>query len=193
MKAFASQPHRPVRSGSAGQVDELVARSDGRFHLRNPDRGLFSDPNGVYNFVRVQGETQRSSSLLVSIRSGHAALAGGRPVLYAGTIALDGGKLNWWSNYSGTYQPVAEFRSQAQLPNDHFVPWQRLQMGGVGLQRGMLKDQRPTARPESEKRPESPVPAAAPVKASDKAPAESASVQRVKAPPPPPLRLRWQR
>ena len=32
------------------------------------------------------------------------------------------GQMAWWSNYSGTYQPIAAFRAQAGLPEDKFVP-----------------------------------------------------------------------
>ena len=54
----------------------------------------------------------------------------------------------WWSNYSGTYQPIAAFRAQAGLPEDKFVPWQKLQMGGVAMQRGTFTERRPTWVPE---------------------------------------------
>ena len=56
----------------------------------------------------------------------------------------------WWSNYSGTYQPIAAFRAQAGLPEDKFVPWQKLQMGGVAMQRGTFSERRapgPAAMP----------------------------------------------
>lgn len=50
--------------------------------------------------------------------------------------------MTWWSNYSGTYQPIAAFRAQAGLPEDKFVPWQKLQMGGIAMQRGMFLERR---------------------------------------------------
>lgn len=146
MRAFAAH-QRPAghRDRSAG--DELVGGADGLFQLRRHDNQVLTRPSGVYNFVRVQGTTRNQAATMLSARAPHASLAGGRPVLYAGTAAFDGGKLQWWSNYSGTYQPQAEFHRQAALPNDKFVPWQRLQMGGIGLQRGMLADHRGAGLP----------------------------------------------
>ena len=40
--------------------------------------------------------------------------------------------------------------SQAALPRDRFVPWQKLQLGGQGMQRGMLSDQRRSQAPEQQ-------------------------------------------
>ncbi|MBP2312815.1 hypothetical protein [Azospirillum soli] len=139
-----------LRSGKAERTsagDELVSVQGNEFLLQVADRGVRVKPNGTYNFVRVQGTTRNDAHTFVSSKSGHAGLAGGRPVLYAGTVRFDSGKLDWWSNYSGTYQPIAAFRKQAQLPEDAFVPWQKLQMGGVGLQRGMFNDRRSATAP----------------------------------------------
>lgn len=141
MRAFT--PHqRPLANREAPTGDELVGGSNGLFQLRRHDNQVLTRPSGVYNFVRVQGATRNQTATMLSARAPHASLAAGQPVLYAGTAAFDGGQLQWWSNYSGTYQPQAEFHRQAALPNDKFVPWQRLQMGGIGLQRGMLTDHR---------------------------------------------------
>ena len=117
--------------------------------MKTAARGLQIKPDGLYNFVRTVGDRPSDKRTFLSARSGHASLANGHPVLYAGTVRFDGGRLDWWSNYSGTYQPMAAFRQQAELPEDRFVPWQRLQMGGVGLQRTMLSDRRASARPEA--------------------------------------------
>lgn len=141
-------PLRAGKSERASAGDELVRSQGDEFLLSSADRNLRTRPNGTYNFVRVQGNTRNDQRTYVSARSGHAGLAAGRPVLYAGTVRFDGGKLDWWSNYSGTYQPMAAFRQQAQLPDDRFIPWQKLQMGGVGLQRGMFSDQRASVAPE---------------------------------------------
>jgi hypothetical protein len=130
-----------------GSPEELLSQPDGSYRVRSAERGTLAPPTGVYNFVRVQGTTRSEQNLYVSPRMPHAHLAGGRPVLYAGTAKLDGGKLDWWSNFSGTYQPIAEFRAQARLPVDKFVKWQNLQLNGVGLQRGMLNGRSPTATP----------------------------------------------
>lgn len=139
-----------LRGGKAERStagDELLRVQGDEFLLKTAGRGLHVKPNGTYNFVRVQGVTRNDAHTFVSPRSGHAGLAAGKPVLYAGTVRFDSGRIDWWSNYSGTYQPVAAFRRQAQLPDDHFVPWQKLQMGGVGMQRGMFNDRHASTAP----------------------------------------------
>jgi hypothetical protein len=148
-----------VTGRAQGTAEELLSQPDGSYRVRSTDRGTLAPPNGVYNFVRIQGATRNEANLYVSPRMPHAHLAGGRPVLYAGTAKLDAGKLDWWSNYSGTYQPVAEFRAQAKLPVDKFVTWQKLQMQGVGLQRGMLTGRSPTQTPPAAGRAAAPGPA----------------------------------
>lgn len=153
---------RTARQGGA-QVsagEELVQAAQDMFQLRQPDRGVMVRPNGTYNFVRVAGQTRAQSQTLVSAKAGHAAIAAGRPVLYAGTMRFDNGALDWWSNYSGTYQPIAAFRGQANLPEDRFTPWQRLQMGGIGMQRNTFRDQRQALEPEKPKVPAPAKPAA---------------------------------
>jgi hypothetical protein len=129
-------------------VEELVARPGGGFQLRSAQRHTMSPPTGTFNFVRVHGDTPRSRPLLVSAKLAHAQMSGGRPVVYAGTARFDRGDMAWWSNFSGTYQPIAAFRAQAGLPEDKFVPWQKLQMGGTAMQRGTFSDRRAAAAPE---------------------------------------------
>ena len=158
-----SQPARGARG------DELLPAPGENFLLKTAARGLHVKPDGTYNFVRVNGGKPNDAHTLVSPRSNHAGLADGRPVLYAGTVRFEGGKLDWWSNYSGTYQPAAAFRQQAGLPDDRFVPWQRLQMGGVGLQRTMLGERRSSAKPETAQPPAAKPAAAAPAATTDKA------------------------
>jgi hypothetical protein len=131
-------------------AEELVSRPDGGFQVRSAERHTFSPPTGTFNFVRVHGDTPRSRPLLVSAKLAHAQIASGRPVVYAGTARFESGEMAWWSNYSGTYQPIAAFRAQAGLPEDKFVPWQKLQMGGTAMQRGVFSERRgagPPARP----------------------------------------------
>src|ERR1700710_3085997 len=123
-------PIKRVTGRPQGSAEELVGQPDGTFRVRDAERGTLGQPNGTYNFVRVQGARRDAGSLFVSPRMPHAHLAAGRPVLYAGTARLEAGKLDWWSNYSGTYQPIAEFRAQAKLPVDKFISWQRLQLSG---------------------------------------------------------------
>jgi hypothetical protein len=133
-------------------AEELVPRPGGGFQLRSAERHTVTPPTGTFNFVRVQGETPRSRPLLVSAKLAHAQMSGGRPVVYAGTARFDRGEMAWWSNFSGTYQPIAAFRAQAGLPEDKFVPWQKLQMGGTAMQRGVFTERRvqgPAAAPRT--------------------------------------------
>ena len=140
---------RTAAAGRGGPGDELLPSRGEDFLLKTSGRGLHVKPDGTYNFVRVAGGKPNDARTVVSPRSNHASLADGRPVLYAGTLRFEAGHLDWWSNYSGTYQPAAAFRQQAGLPDERFVPWQKLQMGGVGLQRNMLGERRAATRPEA--------------------------------------------
>ena len=133
-------------------AEELMARPGGGFQLRSAERQTMSPPTGTFNFVRIQGEAPRSRPLLVSAKLAHAQISGGRPVVYAGTARFERGEMAWWSNFSGTYQPIAAFRAQAGLPEDKFVPWQKLQMGGTAMQRGTFTERRaagPAAMPHA--------------------------------------------
>jgi hypothetical protein len=138
----ATQTAKPAPPG-----DELVALGSGAFGARDRERGLITRPDGTYNFVRTQGTRRMDQRLLISAKAGHAQLSQGKPVVYAGTARFSGGALEWWSNFSGHYQPIAAFRGQAQLPEEKFVPWQRLQMGGTAMQRGMFRDRRASGAP----------------------------------------------
>ena len=138
---------KKVTSRRSGEASELVSLPDGSFRLRSLDRGTMAPPSGVFNFVRVHGQTRNDAHLYASSQLPHAALAQGKPVIYAGTAKLDSGRLEWWSNYSGTYQPIAEFRGQAKLPVEKFMPWQKLQMGGASMQRGTFTDRTAKAAP----------------------------------------------
>ncbi len=139
----------PARAGA--QAQELVAQPGGTFAMRSGERNTLVPPSGTFNFVRVAGDTPRAQATLISSGLPHAQIAGGRPVVYAGTARFEGGAIDWWSNYSGTYQPIAAYRARAGLPDDKFVPWQRLALGGVGMQRGTFTERRapsPPPRPE---------------------------------------------
>src|SRR5438045_1501057 len=81
-------------------------------------------PNQQYNFVRTgQGE------MLLHARYRHPSIAEGRQVLYAGEIFFNNGKLQWWSNGSGHYQPDQDSAEQANLPMDHFFSYQQVIKG----------------------------------------------------------------
>lgn len=81
-------------------------------------------PNQQYNFVRT-----REGEMLLHNRYRHPSIAEGKQVLYAGEIYFNNGKLQWWSNGSGHYQPNAEDASQANLPMDQFYSYQQIIKG----------------------------------------------------------------
>lgn len=147
--AVTFAPTKRAAGRGVGAASELMSQPDGSFRLRSLDRGTLAPPSGVFNFARVQGVTRNDAHTYASSGLPHASLAQGKPVIYAGTAKFDAGKLEWWSNYSGTYQPIAEFRAQARLPIDKFTPWQKLQMGGAAMQRGTFADRSATAAPEA--------------------------------------------
>jgi hypothetical protein len=81
-------------------------------------------PNLKYNFVRTQG-----GDMLLHNRYRHPSLAEGQQVLYAGEVSFNNGKLNWWSNGSGHYQPDEDYAKQAGLPMDQFFSYQQILKG----------------------------------------------------------------
>ncbi|MEM7744436.1 MAG: hypothetical protein AAF409_12080 [Pseudomonadota bacterium] len=127
----------------------LNQRQGDGYDLMNQDRRGLGPANGTYNFVRIQGDRPGAAETLVSPNMSHAQLSQDRPVLYAGTAQFDQGEMRWWSNYSGTYQPIAAFRDRAALPGEKFVPWQRLQMGGHAQTRNVFREQRSARAPEA--------------------------------------------
>ena len=81
-------------------------------------------PNQLYNFVRtVAGE------MLLHNRYRHPSIAEGRQVLYAGEAFFNNGRLEWWSNGSGHYQPDSEDAKQAALPLEQFYTYQQVIKG----------------------------------------------------------------
>src|ERR1700689_657078 len=107
--AVTFAPTKRAAGRGVGAASELMSQPDGSFRLRSLDRGTLAPPSGVFNFARVQGVTRNDAHIYASSQLPHASLAQGKPVIYAGTAKFDAGKLEWWSNYSGTYQPIAEF------------------------------------------------------------------------------------
>ncbi len=81
-------------------------------------------PNQQYNFVRT-----REGEMLLHNRYRHPSIAEGKQVLYAGEISFNNGKLSWWSNGSGHYQPNADDAQQANLPMDYFYSYQQIIKG----------------------------------------------------------------
>lgn len=81
-------------------------------------------PNMKYIFVR-----KTNGELLAHQRYRHPALAQGQPVLYAGEMYFDNGRLEWWSNGSGNYRPDAGNADQADLPMDQFYSFEDILRG----------------------------------------------------------------
>lgn len=80
--------------------------------------------NAKYIFVRtLDGEVMLHPTYR------HPVLAAGKPVLYAGEMYFDNGRLAWWSNGSGNYRPDAEHAEQANLPMDRFYTYQEILKG----------------------------------------------------------------
>jgi hypothetical protein len=67
---------------------------------------------GSYDFVVQQGR--------VIVGRGHAALAGGGRVTYAGEATFRGGQIVEWTNASGHFRPAAAFAGNAGLPMGAF-------------------------------------------------------------------------
>jgi hypothetical protein len=149
-------------------AEQLLAVHGGSFRVRAGEAAP-RPPTGTYNFVQLNGATPSSHPVFVSPHLTHAQLAQGKPVVYAGTARFEKGRMEWWSNYSGTYQPIAAFHAQAKLPGEKFVPWQTLQLGGHAMQRPMLGERKAAARPQTAAR--------APAKPEAKAAAPAAAAK----------------
>jgi hypothetical protein len=81
-------------------------------------------PNARFTFVKLTtGET------LLHQRFRHPTLAEGRPVLYAGEMNFNNGRLQWWSNGSGNYRPDPDHATQAGLPLENFFPYDQVLKG----------------------------------------------------------------
>ena len=95
-----------------------------QYRLRKTQSHGVYVPNQLYNFVRTsEGQT------LLHNRYRHPSIAEGRQVLYAGEAYFNNGKLEWWSNGSGHYQPDSEDAQQAALPMDQFFSYQQVIKG----------------------------------------------------------------
>ncbi len=95
-----------------------------QYRLRKVDSHGVSVPNQQYNFVRTA-----EGQMLLHSRYRHPSIAEGRNVLYAGEVFFNNGKLEWWSNGSGHYQPDVEEAVQASLPLDNFYSYQQIIKG----------------------------------------------------------------
>ncbi|HEY0544275.1 MAG TPA: hypothetical protein VGC91_02675 [Pyrinomonadaceae bacterium] len=110
----------PVERGNVFRLDSFADQ----YRLRRENSHGVNVPNQQYNFVRT-----REGEMLLHSRYRHPSIAEGKQVLYAGEIYFNNGKLQWWSNGSGHYQPYVEDAGQANLPMDHFFSYQQIIKG----------------------------------------------------------------
>lgn len=95
-----------------------------QYRLHKEDSHGVYVPNQQYNFVRTA-----EGQMLLHNRYRHPSIAEGRQVLYAGEVSFNNGRLEWWSNGSGHYQPDADDARQAALPLDSFYTYQQVIKG----------------------------------------------------------------
>ncbi len=110
----------PVNPGNIFRLNSFADQ----YRLHSVNRHGVNVPNLQYNFVRT-----REGEMLLHNRYRHPSIAEGKQVLYAGEIFFNNGKLQWWSNGSGHYQPGADDAAQANLPLEHFFSYQQIIKG----------------------------------------------------------------
>jgi hypothetical protein len=123
MKFFPNLHPGAVESVSPGSVFRLNNFAD-QYRLHRQGTHGVNVPNQQYNFVRT-----REGEMLLHNRYRHPSIAEGKQVLYAGEVFFNNGRLEWWSNGSGHYQPGAEDAEQARLPMDRFYSYQQIIKG----------------------------------------------------------------
>lgn len=112
-----------VEPVSPASVFRLNSFAD-QYRLHRVNSHGVNVPNQQYNFVRT-----REGDMLLHNRYRHPSIAEGKQVLYAGEVFFNNGKLEWWSNGSGHYQPGADDAEQASLPMDRFYSYQQIIKG----------------------------------------------------------------
>jgi hypothetical protein len=110
----------PVNPSSVYRLDSIADQ----YRLHRQHSHSVNVPNQQYNFVRT-----RDGQMLLHNRYRHPSIAEGKQVLYAGEVFFNNGKLEWWSNGSGHYQPGADDAEQARLPMDRFFSYQQIIKG----------------------------------------------------------------
>ena len=110
----------PVNQGSVFRLNSFADQ----YRLHRVNSHGVNVPNQQYNFVRT-----REGQMLLHNRYRHPSIAEGKQVLYAGEVFFNNGKLEWWSNGSGHYQPGADDAGQASLPLDRFYSYQQIIKG----------------------------------------------------------------
>lgn len=123
IKVYPNLHPGAVERVEPGSVFKLESFTD-QYRLRKTDSHGVYVPNQQYNFVRtVEGQ------MLLHSRYRHPSIAEGRQVLYAGEAFFNNGRLEWWSNGSGHYQPDSDDAGQAALPLDQFFTYQQIIKG----------------------------------------------------------------
>jgi hypothetical protein len=131
----ATKIYPNLHPGAVEPIDEsnifrLNSFAD-QYRLHRVNSHAVNVPNQQYNFVRTtQGD------MLLHSRYRHPSIAEGKQVLYAGEIFFNNGKLDWWSNGSGHYQPDPDTAEQANLPMDSFFSYQQIIKGEHTRKRG---------------------------------------------------------
>ena len=110
----------PVNQGSVFRLNSFADQ----YRLHRVNSHGVNVPNQQYNFVRT-----REGEMLLHNRYRHPSIAEGKQVLYAGEVFFNNGRLQWWSNGSGHYQPGADDAGQANLPMDRFFSYQQIIKG----------------------------------------------------------------
>ena len=110
----------PVNPASVFRLNNFADQ----YRLHRVNSHSVNVPNQQYNFVRT-----REGDMLLHNRYRHPSIAEGKQVLYAGEVFFNNGKLEWWSNGSGHYQPGADDAGQASLPLDRFYSYQQIIKG----------------------------------------------------------------
>lgn len=122
-KYFPNLHPGAVESVNPSSVFRLNSFAD-QYRLHRVNSHSVNVPNQQYNFVRT-GE----GDMLLHNRYRHPSIAAGKHVLYAGEVFFNNGRLEWWSNGSGHYQPGADDAEQANLPMDRFYSYQQIIKG----------------------------------------------------------------
>lgn len=122
-KYFPNLHPGAVESINPGNVFRLNNFAD-QYRLHRQGSHSVNVPNQQYNFVRT-----REGEMLLHNRYRHPSIAEGKHVLYAGEVFFNNGRLEWWSNGSGHYQPSADDAEQGGLPMDRFYSYQQIIKG----------------------------------------------------------------
>jgi hypothetical protein len=106
-----------------GPQYKLIQTESGEYKYQMPN-GELRTPKGAFDFVQIDGEIRIAPPKNNPDISGHLSLSSGADVDYAGTVQFSqSGKLKFWDNNSGHYQPPATGASVVvKLPAASFKP-----------------------------------------------------------------------